>query len=256
MDNSRRKSVSWSHEPHVSFALTEDDDDVSCITSPSTLEAGDKPALSVFCSDFWYRQGERADEYLTYHVDNSLAAIGKLISPDPIQEDDTLLGSLISCQEESCSSLTLSDEGAPHLRDSEHRDESSVSSAHVSMVGILHQSSYTHRDHDAVISTKTFVLMDENTPKHQKRPHLRNRSNPMKKVTGAGGGGAKAVYRIEVVLTDKPSAQKKRMSSVQVTKLIAHAKAKQMKSALNAFNCMTTKPMVAADETRDEISFV
>mmetsp|Transcript_32907 Transcript_32907/g.72586 ORF Transcript_32907/g.72586 Transcript_32907/m.72586 type:complete len:257 (-) Transcript_32907:195-965(-) len=251
MDNSRRKSVSWSHEyePHVSFPLAEDDDDVSCITSPSTLEAGHKakPALSVFCSDFWDRQGERADEYLTYHVDNSLAAISKLFSPDPTQEDDTLLGSLIFCQEESCSSLTLSDEGSPHLRDN---DESSVSSAHVSMVGILRQSSYTPRDNDAITFNNTFVLMDELAPKHQRRP----RRIPAKKANGVGVGGAKAVYRIEVVLADKPCAQKKRRSVVRVTKFIAHAKAKQMKSALHAFNCMTSKPMVAADDARDEPS--
>lgn len=253
----RRKSITWSEHPHVCFLLSDyEDDDVSCITSP-TLEASDNnsrplsnPNLGVFCSEFWDRQGKRCDDYLTYHVDNSLATFSKVLSPGPTDEDDTFLGSLLSYQAGSCASLSLSDGSAPSLQGSEHSDDdSSISSAPLRLAGILRPSSYGPRDGGGKKFNSRFVLVDKNAS--IERPSLINRSTKDKKVTGKE---AKAVYRIEVVLAEKPIILRKKRSAVKVTKLIVDAKAKQMKAALSAVSCMSSKPMVTADDSRDELA--
>ena len=251
--NDRRKSISWYEQPHVCLYLpAEEDDEVSVLTSPN-FESSDDNNRAV-ANGFWAEQGNKVDKYLTCHFDNSFACLCEALAPKSDEEvtyEDGFLSSLF--RDGSCGSLTLSEDTAPTMEDNGLSDENSVSSGPVSLAGILRPSTYAAPENDRPRSN--FILVNngdggrkKTLMKHVRRPSIGNAFSAQ--ATTPKKTEAKAIYRIEVVLSPDRLGRNKKSSIM--SKMITVPK-NHIKKNLSALNCMGNKSsLMAGDDERDE----
>lgn len=253
VESNRRKNISWYEQPHVCLYLpAEEDDEVSMLTSPN-FESSDDNNRAV-ANGFWTEQGNKVDKYLTCHFDNSFAYLCEALAPKPEKErtyEDGFLSSLF--RDGSCGSLTLSEDTAPTMEESEICDENSISSAPVSLAGILRPSTYAAPQNDQPRSSFILVNNDDGgrmktLMKHVRRPSIGNAFSA--KAALPKKTEAKAIYRIEVVLSPDRLGRTKKSS--MMSKMITVPK-NHIKKNLSALNCMGNgSSLMAIEDERDE----
>lgn len=252
VESNRRKSISWYEQPHVCLYLpAEEDDEVSMLTSPN-FESSDDINNREVANGFWTEQGNKVDKYLTCHFDNSFACLCEALAPKSDEEvtyEDGFLSSLF--RDGSCGSLTLSEDAT--MEDIDLSDENSVSSGPVSLAGILRPSTYAAPENDRPRST--FILVNnvgegrkKTLMKHVRRPSIGNAFSAQ--ATTPKKTEAKAIYRIEVVLSPDRLGRNKKSS--MMSKMITVPK-NHIKKNLSALNCMGNRSsLMAGEDERDE----
>ena len=248
--NGRRKSIGWHEQPHVCLYLpAEEDDEVSMLTSPN-FESSDDNSRAV-ANGFWTEQGNKVDNYLTCNFDKSFACLCEALakSDEEVTYKDGFLSSFF--QDGSCGSLAFSEDTAPTMED----NDVSVSSGPVNLAGSLRPSTCTYVAPGNDRPCSSFILVNKDDDglkktlmKHVRRPSIGNvfsaQAAPSKKKE------AKAIYRIEVVLS--PERPRRNKKSAVMSKMITVPK-NHIKKNLSALNCMGNgSSLMAAEDERDE----